>query len=267
MTRVMQTFTGLPWKYPEVRGFRPNHGFTLMEVMIGVFLSTILMTGIVQLLSGSVSAYRLQLSQSQLEESGRYARDVLITNISQAGYQPEPWRHSSEFPALTGESIDGKKTPGDQLGLQRWSDHNCYGNKNPIQDGEGLAEFYLLQTRFLVNATGNLALTCRYGPDASSLKTQIRNYGLIENVESMQALFAEDRNGDDITDRWVTARGWQNESNIKAVKIALLLSTRHAFSYAVSEQISLLDQSITTPADGHLRRKTSLTTPIRGRLK
>ncbi len=65
--------------------FRTHHGFSLMEVMIGVSLSTLLMTGIVQLLSGSVLAYRLQLSQSQLEESGRYAgRPVGSATLVQA---------------------------------------------------------------------------------------------------------------------------------------------------------------------------------------
>ena len=162
--------------------------------------------------------------------------------------------------------MDGGKVPGDQLGLQRWSDRNCYGNENPVTDDDGQPQFYLLQTRFRVNASRNLALTCRYGPDATNLKTQIRNHGLIEDVESMQILYAEDRNGDDIADRWVTARAWKRESAIRAVRIALLLSTRQPFDEAVSEHITLLDQSITTAADGHLRRTTSLVTAIRGRL-
>ena len=237
-----------------------------MEMMISIFLATLLMTGIVQLLSGSVAAYRLQLSQSQMEESGRYARDVLITHISQAGYRPGPWRYPSAFSALTEESLDGEKLRGDQLGLQRWSDHNCYGNENPVRSDDDQPEFYLLQTRFGVNTTNNLALTCRYGPDASSLKIQIRNYGLIENVESMHILYAEDRNGDDIADRWVTAGAWKHENTIRAVKVGLLLATRQPFDVAVSEQITLLDETITTPADGHLRRTSTLVTAIRGRL-
>jgi len=247
--------------------FRAHHGFSLMEVMIGVFLSTILMSGIAQLLGGSASAYRLQLSQSQLDESGRYARDVLITHIAQAGYLPEPWKNQPQLPALTEETLDGGLFPGDQLGLQRWSRLNCYGNENPVLDGNGQPEFYLLQSRFRVNTVNNLAMTCRYGPDVSQLRTQINNYGLVEDVESMQILFAEDRDDDDIADGWVTAQTWQQESNIRAVKIALLLSTRQPFDQSTDEQITLLDKTITTPADGHLRRITSLTTAIRGRLK
>ena len=244
-----------------------HHGFSLMEVMIGVFLSTLLMSGIVSLLGGSVSAYRLQLAQGQLEESGRYARDFLITHIAQAGYQPEPWQNQAKLPALTYEAMDGDVSPGDQLGLQRWSMKNCYGNENPITDSGGQPEFYLLQTRFRVNASNNLAITCRYGPDTSQLQIQINNFGLVEGVESMQVLYAEDGDGDHIADGWVQAQTWQQENNIQAVKIALLLSTPQVFTQPSHEQITLLDETYTAPADGHLRRVNTLTTAIRGRLR
>jgi len=248
-------------------GIRGQRGFTLMEVMIGMFLSTILISGIVALLSGSVSAYRLQISQSQLEESGRYARDVLITHIAQAGFQAEPWLDQTVYPALTGENRDSGSSAADQLGLQRWSRQNCYGNENPVMDVDGQPAFFLLQTRFSVNSSNNLAITCRYGPNASQLQTQMNNFGLIEDVESMQVLYAEDRNGDDIADGWVRAQTWLQESNIRAIKVALLLSTRQAFDQTTSTQITLLDESISTPADGHLRSVKVLTSAIRGRLR
>jgi len=253
--------------FREVRSLRNNAGFTLMEVMIAVFLSTLLMSGIVQLLSGSVSTYRLQLSQGQLEESSRFAREALISHISQAGYQPEPWQDLPALAALTDESIDGNDYFGDHLGLQRWSMRNCYGNDNPVTNGEGKAEFYLLQTRFLINSSNNLALTCRYGPDASNLQTQINNYGLVEDVESMQVLYAQDLDNDQIADSWVTGQAWQNESDIQSIKIALLLATPQPFRQSASEQITLLDQNISTPADGHLRKVSFLTSAIRGRSK
>lgn len=238
-----------------------------MEVMIGLFLSTILISGIVALLSGSVSAYRLQLSQSQLEESGRFARDVLITHIAQAGFQPDSWQYQTVHPALTGESLDSGSSASDQLGLQRWSRHNCYGNENAVTDVDGQPAFYLLQTRFSVSKSNNLAITCRYGPDASLLQTQMNNFGLVEDVESMQVLYAEDRDGDDIADGWVRAQAWLHESNVRAVRVALLLSTKQAFDQAASMPITLLDESLTLPADGHLRSVKTLTSAIRGRLK
>lgn len=250
-----------------MQGSTRLNGFSLMEVMIGVFLSTLLMSGIVSLISGSVSAYRLQLSQGQLEESGRYARDVLISHIAPAGFQPKPWQDEAGFAALTDESVNAAVSPGDQLGLQRWSQRNCYGSENPVLDGDGHPEFYLLQTRFLVNTDSNLSITCRYGPDATGLLTQINNFGLVENVEAMQVLYAEDRDGDEIADGWVRAQAWQQEANIRAVKIAILMTTPTAFAQGVSEHITLLDETMITAADGHLREVSSFTTAIRGRLK
>ena len=242
-------------------------GFSLLEVMVAVFLSTLLISGIVQLLTSSVSTYRLQLSQGQIEESARYARDVLISHISQAGFQPEPWQELPALPALTDESLEGDSKPGDQLGLQRWSKRNCYGNENPVSDGDGQATFYLLQTRFRISESNNLAISCRYGPDASNMQTQISNYGLVEDVESMQILYSEDRDGDEVADTWVTGQDWQQETAIRSIKVALLLSTQLPFKQAVSEQIVLLDTTVTTPADGHLRKVTTFTSAIRGRLK
>ena len=109
------------WRQVEVTVDRFCRGFSLMEVLIAVFLSSLLITGIVQLVAGSVSAYRLQLSQSHLEESGHYARDVLVSHISQAGFQAEPWNVLSSMPAVTSDSIEDFAAGSDQLGLQRWS--------------------------------------------------------------------------------------------------------------------------------------------------
>lgn len=238
-----------------------------MEVLIGVFLSSLLISGIVQLLASSVATYRLQLALSQLEESGRYAQDVLINHITQAGYGPQPWNPALLLPALTNETLNSGALAGDQLGLQRWSSQNCYGNENPVKDGDGQAAFYILQTRFRINAANNLAITCRYGPDASKMTTQINNFGLVEDIESMQVLFAEDRDADDIADGWVTGQAWAQESNIRAVKVALLLSTRQPFGQPAGRLFTLLDETVIPPADGRLRKVSTLTAAIRGRQK
>lgn len=263
---AQQNSTVIRLRFPEVSGYRENRGFSLLEVMIAVFLSTLLVSGIVQLLGSSVATYRLQLNQGQLEESARYARGILVSHVSQAGYQPEPWQDLPALAALTDETSDGQTMSGDVLGLQRWSMRNCYGNQNPVTNSDGQASFFILQTRFMVNGVNNLAMTCRYGPDTSNMQTQINNYGLVEGVESMQILYAEDRDGDEIADSWTTGQTWQQESNIRSIKVALLFSTPKPFRQATSQQIALLDQSITTPADGRLRRVSTLTSAIRGRL-
>lgn len=236
-----------------------------MEVMIGVFLSTLMMTAIVQLLGSSVATYRLQLEQAQLEESSRFARDVLTEHITQAGYHPQPWLVAENTPAVSNEAINDISVKGDQIGLQQRSQINCYGSENPVTDDQGEPEFYLLQTRFRVNAGNNLAITCRYGPESASLVTQINNFGLVEGIENMQVLYAEDQDDDTIADRWVRSGLWRNEKNVKAVKIAMLFATRLPFDEATSTNITLLDKNIRPPVDGKLRRVVTLTIAIHGR--
>jgi type IV pilus assembly protein PilW len=250
-----------------MRPMRWATGFSLLEVTIAVFLSALLMSGITSLLGSSVSAYRQQLGQGQLEESSRFAHEFLVSHISQAGYQPEPWQNPGSLEAVTGESMNGGVQPGDQLGLQRRSAHNCFGNENPVKDAQGQAEFHLLQVHFQVNQANNLAMTCRYGPDVSQLTTQLNNFGLVENVESMQVLYAPDRDGDGVADGWVQAGDWPQENRVLAVRIALLFVSSRAFSRAEENTITLLDETITTPADGRLRSASTLTAAIRGRLK
>ena len=267
MGRIQKVTTALRWKYPDVSYPTIPKGFSLMEVLIGVFLSILLTTGIIQLLTSSVSSYRLQLGLSQLEESGRYARDVLSNHITQAGYQPQPWNSAFQLPALTSETLNGSDMAGDQLGLQRWSSQNCFGNDNPVKGSDGQAAFHLLQTRFRINTSNNLAITCRYGPDTSNMTTQINNFGLVEDVESMQLLFAEDRDNDNIADGWVSGQTWLHQQDIQAIKVALLLSTRQPFEQAPGQQLTLLDETVIPPADGRLRKVSILTAAIRGRLK
>lgn len=237
-----------------------------MELLIAMFLSGLLITAIIHLVVINVSSFRLQLTQSQLQASSQYAREVLVSHISQAGYQPQPWDSSTKLAAITSDAVDSLATSGDQLGLQRWSRENCYGNDNPSLDASNLPAAWLLKVRLKVTSTNNLAMTCRYGADSSQLTTQMNNFGLIEDVESMQVLYAEDVDNNGIIDSWIRASQWQHESNVRAIKVALLFASRQPFSHQVMRQITLLDETWMTPADGRLRKASVITTAIRGRL-
>lgn len=245
---------------------RTSSGFTLMELLLAVFLSTLLITAIVQLVSANVTSYRLQLTQSQLQESSQYARDVLVSHISQAGYQSRPWDLAYPLTAFTNESVENFSTYGDQLGLQRWSRQNCYGNDNSSLDAEGLPAAWLMQARFKVTDAHNLAMTCLYGADSTQLVTQMNNFGLIEDVEFMQILYADDADQDQLVDGWVPAGQWLEESGVRAVKIALLLASPQSFGQPASGEVTMLDETLTTPSDGRIRKVRYITAAIQGRL-
>ena len=93
----------------------------------------------------------------------------------------------------------------DRLVLRLWSDTNCFGNLNQARDGNGNPVFYLQESLFDLNSSKNLAHTCRYGAAEGELVTQINHQGLIQNVESFQALYGEDVSDDGRIDQWVKA--------------------------------------------------------------
>lgn len=62
-------------------------GLTLVELMIALVLGLIIVAGVIQLFLSSKQAYRLQESMSQVQETGRYALEVMSRDIRQAGYK------------------------------------------------------------------------------------------------------------------------------------------------------------------------------------
>lgn len=73
---------------------RPTHtnsadrqnGFTLVEILVALTLSVLLLAGTIQIFVSSKQAYRTQDALARLQESGRYATDLLATDIRKTGY-------------------------------------------------------------------------------------------------------------------------------------------------------------------------------------
>ncbi|HEC15554.1 MAG TPA: hypothetical protein ENI99_03135 [Sedimenticola sp.] len=69
-----------------MRGNRFERGLTLVELMIGITLSLLLLTGTISIFMGSKQTFRLQEDLARVQESLRYAVSRMITDISPAGY-------------------------------------------------------------------------------------------------------------------------------------------------------------------------------------
>ena len=240
-------------------------GFTLIELLVALAIATILITGIVQLAVAAGGSYRLQQNLGALQENARFAFGLIEQESGQAGFDPEPWRSETVMGAISGESVDALNPGSDRIAFRRWSDRNCFNNDNPVTDGSGHAEFFLLESSFTVTTSGSLALTCRYGPDPGNLTTQINGLGLVQHVSALQALYAEDSDLDGDADRWVNAGDWLDEANVTGLRVALLLGSPDRVTNETGGDVQVLDETVPAPADGRLRRVFSATMAIRGR--
>jgi type IV pilus assembly protein PilW len=61
-------------------------GFTLVELMIAMTISTVLLGGVIEVFLASKQAYRLQESQARMQENARFIFAILSNSIRQAGY-------------------------------------------------------------------------------------------------------------------------------------------------------------------------------------
>ncbi len=62
-------------------------GFTIVEIMISVTISLVLLNGVIQIFLSSKQTYRFGEAISRLQESGRFAIDMMARDIRMAGYQ------------------------------------------------------------------------------------------------------------------------------------------------------------------------------------
>jgi len=68
--------------------YNRQSGFTLLELMIAIALSVILLNGVIQMFVSSKQSYRIADGLGRMQETARYALEVLAQDIRQAGFLP-----------------------------------------------------------------------------------------------------------------------------------------------------------------------------------
>lgn len=242
-------------------------GFTLLELLIAMALTSLLILGLVHIVSATSTAAALQRNNAQLQDHARFAIDILSRAIREAGYRPEPWNTSLALEALGDQTADGVSFASDRLVLRAWSDLNCFGNRNSDRDSQGEPRFYLRESVFDLTGNRSLARLCRYGPSAADLTTQVPRQGWVPDVESFQLLYGEDVDSDGSIEQWVKAGQWEDPAGVLGVRVGLLLVSAEAVVEPGPERHEVLDAVYGSPADGRLRRVFELAIAIRSRTR
>jgi len=242
-------------------------GFTLIDLLVALAVGMLLTAAILRVVLAATSGFSLQQSLGRTQEDARFALRTIAAEIRAAGFTPSPWPDGLQCPALTDETADAISANSDRLVLRRWSDHNCYGSANPVLNGGGRPRWFLLENSFYASAAGQLVRRCRYGPDSANLVNQINGLGLVEGTEAFQALYAEDTDADGQADHWVPAGAWQAESQVRAVRFAVLVSGMEPVGATTHAAWQVLDRTVPVTADHRLRQVFETTAGIRGRAR
>lgn len=73
-----------------------NRGFSMVELMVAMVITLILMAGVSQVFLSSKKSYVIQDTLGRMQENGRYAMEVITTDLRRAGY----WGGNADINAI-----------------------------------------------------------------------------------------------------------------------------------------------------------------------
>ena len=246
-------------------GARRHGGLTLLELLVAVSLTAILLLGLVRFATAAGASRQLQDSHARLQDQARMVFRMLGDAIGESGFAPAPWNPAYTLEDVFADSADDVSARGDRLVVRTWSDRNCFDKLNPADGADGRPAFYLRESAFDLNDSGQLTRRCRYGPSAAELTTQVRRQGMVPGVDGFQLLFAIDADGDGNAERWGHAGAWGDSGQVLGISVGLLLRGVEPVVEPVRTTYPVLDRLLTPPADGRLRLPLEFTTAVRGR--
>ena len=252
--------------------FRDQLGIGLVELMVALVVSTILLSGVIQIFISSKLSYRMLDGYSRLQENGRFAVDTLSRNIRLAGYRSDIWSsEETEFPQTTpgggvyannGQVIFGTDDVSDSIEFR----YKGQGSGNGFIDdclGSNITAGNTVSMIFSI--TSDNTLQCQ----VPGVNTQ----PIVDGVENMQILYGVDTSvpGNRFANRFdsatvVTANS--NWGNVVSVRIALLLNTvNNVSTQNDSKSYDLNGVTIAAGADGLRRHRFMTTINLRNRVR
>jgi type IV pilus assembly protein PilW len=239
-------------------------GVTLIELMISLTLGLVLLVGIGSIYVGSNQTYRVQDQNARIQESGRFALDVLGRSIRQAGYWNMP---SSSVPPSAGFSgtpiggTNGTSGAADTVTIQ----HDAVAGD---RDCEGAVTGSVVAQEIISLDAPNLELECDSNVDAT-----VDPQPIISNVEDLQFLYGVDTDGDQSANLYTaTPANW---SLVVSVRACVLIRSENTGISATAQRYLNCAGALgtatgtaiyTTATDTRLRRIFVATLSLRNRV-
>lgn len=250
-------------KIPKLREHR---GFTLIELMISMALGLVLLLVIGTVFVSSRQSFREQEDNARIQESGRFALEIIGRSIKQAGHVEIPF---SDFKvAFEGTAISGSAGGAgvaDSLTIQHEGavgDQDCEGSNVTVLGS-------IIQNFFNLDAV-NAELQCQgiiAAPPAVPAIPAGAPIGsvLLENVEDLQIVYGIDSDADQSVDQYVEVAGDWNQ----VLTARVCVQIRSDKTNIVPAGTSFLDCNntpVANAADRRLRRTFTATFNLRNRI-
>lgn len=231
-------------------------GFSLVELMIGMALGTLITVAAVSLFSTNQRTFALQRALTDIQEQGRFTLDFIARDLRKVGFSrptlPGPTGVVLEAFDLLGVNVPPSIESGvdpeasDLLRISFHGDQDCEGDTSVVEQ--------LVVNSYEVSADGNLFCTGSLPAAGSGLLVEDVNdiangTMLISGVESFQVLYGIDpsRNGLPNVQRYVRADEVAGEP-VLSIRVGILMRSgdqRVGQSAAEVRDFTVLDKMLT----------------------
>lgn len=259
----------------DTRSFRFHrqlNGFSIIELMVALAITAFLLIGLVQIFSSVRASYDLQEGLGRLQENARFATTFMNDQLRDTGYFPLPEHENPDIdigfnfpsiltgdvpPPLTLNTTDGGGTTSDTLEVNIFDERDCSGNLNPVTT-TGNPAINHKQIVFVHDAANNeLQYTCRFGVPTLGVNPPdiITNQPVLNNIETLQFQYGEDRSGDGSADVYVDAGNWLAVGNVVAIRVGMILTSPDIGTLPADAQvINMLNTNFPASGERELRR-------------
>ncbi|WP_292918225.1 PilW family protein [Nitrosomonas sp.] len=239
-----------------------QQGFSLVELMIAMTLGLILLLVIGTVFVSSRQIFREQEDNARLQESGRYALEIIGRSIKQAGHVEIPFTGFKV--AFEGTAISGTNGTGGVADTLTVQYEGAVGDRDCEGAGVTVAG-RIIQNHFNLD-TLNAELQCKGDiadippvPAAAPVGSV-----LLENVEDLQVFYGIDTNGDQSVDQYTESPVDWNQ--VVTTRICVLIRSEKLNVVSAGNYLDCNGASVAIPSDRRLRRAFTATINLRNRI-
>lgn len=237
----------------------PRRGISPVEMMIALVLSLSLVAGMGQLMGSTGRAGRGESAQTQAQETGRLAVEMLGRELRKAGYRTDRQQSLDQlFPAAAPFAAGAVVSGDNQSVTLRFLGSGDVWMRSCL--GASVANAAMaVQTLSVVAGE----LRCR----ARNLVTGVDStLPLLSNVEAMDISYGLDADGDGFADSYALAATVSDWTRVASINIQLRTVASEANVLAEPQPYVDVDGQLVTPTDRRLRRNFSVVIALRNRL-
>ncbi|RBP52658.1 PilW family protein [Arenicella xantha] len=224
---------------------RANSGFTLVELLVGLFLSLFIGGMALTYMVSSSRTFRIQTGDSISQENARFALEIISQNLRLAGINP-----SNSFANKLDVVYNGDNCPANESSISNGDSQGCTVDEL-ANNSDRIAVDFIADSSFtgcnFAAVTVPLGIEKRYAnvfwtadldnDGVRSLYCQTYNITdsqiegpaapLIDGVDRLQAQYGVDNDQDDVIDRYQSYTNLTPafSSRVKSIRFALLVGS------------------------------------------